>query len=287
MTLPTYYLPSDETSILCLRCGHCSHGILDRDHLQCPSCGAHAGDPLDHFPKPGEIVAGGLVMAHHLGGHLALAGKGTIFQDQLSVEQLVVTIDPPETVWTIKHNLGGPVIVEMFDLLGNPLPIWAAELITLPDKDTAIVQFAEPMAGQARLIATERRAWKATPVFASKENAPPEWAKRGVELFDPTAQSGYILQRRLPDGRYICLMPIMFEGVQLTLGPDLRTWQDGYWFDDAAIGLIAALTWDPAEQSDPGMGWKRHIGEGGVDEHPDWYREQHPEQFDENGEPLG
>jgi hypothetical protein len=71
--------------------------------------------------------------------------------------------------------------------------------------------------------------------------------------------------RRLPDGRFLHLIPMIFNVRLVIESPEanrLGTYDDGWCFDRAKTreAIIALATWDGA--GDPPGPWKKHIGSG-------------------------
>jgi len=75
----------------------------------------------------------------------------------------------------------------------------------------------------------------------------------------------YLLRRRLPDGRLIAVLPLLFEGARLGIGDD-STFDDCWDYEDRMWAALAALAWDPDTAPEP-VGWDVHRPSGR--RHPD------------------
>src|SRR5690242_19813603 len=73
-------------------------------------------------------------------------------------------------------------------------------------------------------------------------------------LLDP--HPDYLLRRRLPDGRLIAVLPLLFGAARMGIGDD--TGFADYWdYDDPLWACLAALAWDPDTGREP-IGWDVH-----------------------------
>jgi hypothetical protein len=75
---------------------------------------------------------------------------------------------------------------------------------------------------------------------------------------DAGGGSDYLVERELPDGRHVYLMPHSFGGLRLNVGPPDKLSFDDEWqfqFEQRRAAWRAALGWDGKDEPE---GWYRH-----------------------------
>jgi len=80
------------------------------------------------------------------------------------------------------------------------------------------------------------------------------------EPFGPDLDEfGCLARRMLPDGRELCVVPLLFGRARLTLGPPVQEgwWAQGWEFPDPTRAVAAMLAFDG--RGDPADGWTRHL----------------------------
>lgn len=71
---------------------------------------------------------------------------------------------------------------------------------------------------------------------------------------------GYVIQRRLEDGRVVAVAPMSYGKGRLILGDDLYV-HDAWCYESVATAIVALDEWNPDRAEEP-SGWFRHPATG-------------------------
>ena len=76
------------------------------------------------------------------------------------------------------------------------------------------------------------------------------------------AEHGYVYYRPLISGKYIAVLPRLYNVIVLIGDQDDHMGYDTHWcYEDVAHAVVAAKAWDPAKDKEP-CGWFRHAASG-------------------------